>query len=82
MNDTEKARNSIMKHLTEINCDDVLRSIIFVMGDYVVCEDGEERAGYITAILRNIVSCGKTENLCKIYSVARTLAEIEADKAV
>ena len=82
MNDTEKARKSIIEHLAEIKNDNVLRSIILVMGDYAVSKDGDERANYITAILFSIIGCEKIENLIKIYTVAQTFDEIEAEKAV
>lgn len=82
MNDTEKARKSIIEHLAEIKNDNVLRSIILVMGDYAVSKDGDERANYITAILFSIIGCEKIENLIKIYTVAKTFAEIEAEKEV
>ena len=82
MNDTEKARKSIIEHLAEIKNDNVLRSIILVMGDYAVSKDGDERANYITAILFSIIGCEKIENLIKIYTVSQTFAEIEAEKAV
>ena len=82
MNDREQARKSIIERLAEIENDNVLRSIVLVMGDYAVSKDGEKRANYITAILFSVVSCTEIENLSKIYSVAKALEEIEAEKAV
>lgn len=82
MSNVEQAKKSIIEKLAEIENENVLRSIIFVMGDYAVSKGGDERANYITAILFSIISCEKIENLSKIYTVAKTFAEIEADKAV
>lgn len=82
MNDRERARKSIIERLAEIENDDVLRSIILVMGDYVISKDGEKRANYITAILFSVVSCTEIKNLSKICLVAKAFENIEAEKAV
>ena len=78
MNNRERARKSIIKHLVEIEDDDVLRSIILIMGDYKLNENGEKRARCITEILFKIISCKKLETLDKIHIVARTFAGMDA----
>lgn len=82
MSDREQVRNSIIERLAEIKNDNVLRSIILVMGDYAVSENGEERANYITAILFSIIGCTEIKSLSKIYSFAKAFEKIEAEKAV
>lgn len=82
MSDREQKRKSILERVRKIENDNVLRSMCFVMGDYAVSKDGEERANYIAAILLKIVSCAEIENLAKLYSCAKAFSEIEAEKAV
>lgn len=80
MNEREKARKNIIKHLAEMENENVLRSMCFVLGDYAVSEDGEKRANYITAILQNVILCTEIENLKEIYIVAKFCAEFETGK--
>lgn len=82
MSDRENARKSILERVQKTENDNVLRSMVFILGDYEVNKDGEERANYIAAILLKIVGCAEIKNLRNIYTVAGTLAEIEAEKAV
>lgn len=82
MSDMKNARKSILERVQKTESDNVLRSMVFVLGDYEVSENGEERANYIAAILLKIVSCTEIKNLRNIYTVAGTLAEIEAEKVV
>lgn len=78
MNDRENARKSITEHLAEVENDNVLRSMCFVLGDFLVQDNGDERASYIASILQNIILCKELENLSKIYVVAKVYAESEA----
>lgn len=68
MSDREKAKKSIAEHVGEIENDNVLRSMIFVMGDYMVSDDGEERANYIMPIIRNLVCNADRKALECVYS--------------
>lgn len=68
MSEREKAKKSIAEHVGEIENDNVLRSMIFVMGDYMVNEDGAERANYIMPIIRNLVCNADHKALECVYS--------------
>lgn len=82
MSDRERAKKSILERVGGIENDNVLRGIIFVMGDYAVRDNADERALYIAATLEEIITCNEIESLSKIYTFAKAFAEIEAEKAV
>lgn len=77
MNETKQAKDSILKHIPNIDNDDVLRSVCLVVGDYMVCENGDERANYIASILLNIVRCENFQHLSNIYVFSKAVVEKE-----
>lgn len=62
-----QARNSIIANVKEIENENVLRSMVLVMGDYVVNENGDERASYITPILYRLVANADCSILESVY---------------
>lgn len=73
MSDREKAKRSIVEHVGEIENDNVLRSMIFVMGDYMVSENPDERASYLTPILYRLVTMADCKTLQSVYSFVDAL---------
>lgn len=68
MSDREQAKKSIVEHVGAIENDNVLRSMVFVMGDYMVSDDGAERANYIMPIIRLLVCNADHKALECVYS--------------
>lgn len=68
MSDREQAKKSIVEHVGAIENDNVLRSMVFVMGDYMTSDDGEERASYIMLIIRLLVCNADHKALECVYS--------------
>lgn len=73
MSDREQAKKSIVEHVGAIENDNVLRSMIFVMGDYMVSDDGAERASYIMPIIRLLVCNADYKDLECVYSFVHAL---------
>lgn len=62
-----QARSAIIENVAGIENENVLRSIALIMGDYVVSEDGTERANYITPIIFRIVAKADLNTLEHIF---------------
>lgn len=75
--DRENARENIIRHIREIEDDNVLRSIVFILGDYVVSNDGENRAKYITAITYNLAANCDMRDLALICAFANEICKKE-----
>lgn len=75
--DRENARENIIRHIKEIEDENVLRSVVFILGDYMVSNDGEDRAKYITAITYNLAAKCDTRDLALIYAFANGFCEKE-----
>lgn len=75
MSGREQAKNSIIKNIPKIDNDNVLRSVVFVIGDYLVSEEKEERANYITPILYLLVNNCDLDGLKRIYSFIKAVCD-------
>ncbi len=62
-----QARNAIAANIGEIENENVLRSIVWVIGDYLAREDGDERASYLTPILYRLVTKADCNILESVY---------------
>lgn len=62
-----QARDAIIANMGKIENENVLRSIVLVMGDYTVNENGDERASYITPILYRLVARADCSILESVY---------------
>lgn len=70
-----QARNAIIKNVADIENENVLRSIALIMGDYVVSEDGTERANYITPIIFRLVTKADCKTLEHVFLFVDALCE-------
>lgn len=64
----KQARKAIISNVVEIENENVLRSMILIMGDYKVSENADERAGYLTLILYRLVTIANCKVLRHVYS--------------
>lgn len=64
----KQTRNAIISNIAEIENENVLRSMILIMGDYKVNENADERAGYLTPILYRLVTMADCKILRHVYS--------------
>lgn len=69
----KQARNSIIANVAEIENENVLRSIVLIMGDYAVNENPDERASYLTPILYRLVTMADCKTLQSVYSFVDAL---------
>ena len=72
-----QARNAIIANVADIENENVLRSIVLIMGDYAVRERevAEERANYITPILFRLVAKADCKTLEHIFLFVDALCE-------
>lgn len=78
----EHARNKAIELLQNTDCENVVRSILFVLGDYAVTEsrkEAEERAEYITSIIYYATSTVTMDALQYVHSFARGAARAKAE---
>lgn len=78
----EHAREQAISILQNVDCEDVIRSILFVLGDYGVTKNkelAERRANCITGILYYATSTTTMDALQYVYSFARGAAKAKAE---
>lgn len=68
-----EARNIIIANVRQIENENVLRSMVLVMGDYAVNEDGDERASYLTLILYRLATKADCSILESVYAFVDAL---------
>lgn len=76
----ENARQRAIELLWNMDCEDVIRSVLFVLGDYAVTEieskeEARERANYIVNILYHVASTTTKEALLYVYSFVKGATE-------
>lgn len=81
----EHARQQAINILQNTECENVVKSILFILGDYGVAEsekgkkEAEERANYLTGITFYAVSADTIEDLQRIYTFSKAIIEINAE---
>lgn len=63
-----QARDIIIANMERIENENVLRSIVLIIGDYLVSEDADERASYLTPILYRLVTKADCNILESVYA--------------
>ncbi len=79
----EHARQQAIDILQNMESENVIRSVLFVLGDYGVTEsenkkEAAERANYITAIIYYAVNAETMDDLQSIYSYTKAVIEVTA----
>ena len=82
----EQARQQAVELLRNINCENVVRSVLLVLGDYGVTEsesreEAEERGKYIAGINYCAVSAIKMNSLTEILAFAKAVIKFEQEEA-
>lgn len=75
----EHARQRSIELLQNMDCEDVVKSILLVLGDYCITESeskekAKNRASYITGIIYYIASTETMEALEWVYTLVRCVA--------
>ena len=76
-NDGKRVMESIVKRMSDIENENVIKSIGLIIGDCAVDDNGNERADWIFHIIYQLVANAGMNELKAIYSFSRGLCKAE-----